>query len=334
MRIGTLDIPRGLLLAPMEDVTDQPFRILCRRLGADLVYTEFVNADELVRGGPRARRKLTFRAEERPLGVQLYGADPATMAEAARIVAGLGPDLIDINCGCWVPDVAHRGAGAGLLRDVPRLRAVAAAVVGAVQVPVTLKTRLGWDADRIAVLEVARACEEAGIQALTIHGRTRDQGFGGRADHSWINRLKATTALPIIANGDLTGAPQIAALFASTGCDAVMVGRAALRNPWIFNETRTFLATGAMPPPPDATARLELFREHLDLAVECLGTRAAVREVRKHYALLLRGLPHVATVRDELRQMASPASILDHLQRFLALYAPDSEVPCVPLAKS
>jgi tRNA-dihydrouridine synthase B len=327
MRIGTLEIHRGLLLAPMEDVTDQPFRILAKRLGADLVYTEFVNADELVRGGRRAQRKLVFRAEERPLGVQIYGADPATMAEAARLVAASSPDLIDINCGCWVRDVAQRGAGAGLLRDLPRLGAIADAVVRAVDIPVTLKTRLGWDAESIAILDVARACEDAGVQALTVHCRTRDQGLNGETDLGWISRLKAATSLPIIANGNL-GTPQaIAAAFATTGCDAVMIGRGALHNPWIFQQTRALLESGVVPPPPDAAARLALFQQHLELAVECLGERAAVRELRKHYAVLLHGMPHVGPVRDELRRLASPASILDHLQRFLTLYAPTSEVP-------
>jgi tRNA-dihydrouridine synthase B len=326
MRIGDLDIQRALLLAPMEDVTDQPFRILAKRLGADVVYTEFVNADELARGGRRAERKLTFRDEERPLGVQLYGADAATMAEAARIVAAHGPDLIDINCGCWVRDVAQRGAGAGLLRDLPQLRAVAEAVVRAVDIPVTLKTRLGWDAGNITILDVARICEESGIRAITVHCRTRAQGFGGEADLDWIPRLKAATKLPIIANGDLATPQDIARAFDDTGCDGVMIGRGAIRDPWIFQTTRTYLATGKVSPPPDAAARLALFRTHLELAVECLGERAAVHEVRKHYVGLLRGMPHVGPVRDELRRLASPASILDHLQRFLTLYAPNSEV--------
>jgi tRNA-dihydrouridine synthase B len=279
-----------------------------------------------VRGGQRAARKLAFRDEERPLGVQIYGAEPASMAEAARIVAHHSPDLIDINCGCWVRDVAQRGAGAGLLRDLPRLRAVAEAVVRAVDIPVTLKTRLGWDAESIAVLDVARVCEDTGVQALTVHCRTREQGFGGAADFDWIPRLKAATKLPIIANGALATPQDIARIFDTTGCDAVMIGRGALRNPWIFQQTRALLATGQVPQSPDAAARLALFRQHLDLAVECLGERAAVHEVRKHYVGLLRGMPHVGPVRDELRRLASPDSILDHLQRFLALYAPTSEV--------
>jgi tRNA-dihydrouridine synthase B len=207
---------------------------------------------------------------------------------------------------------------------------MASAVVRAVRKPVTLKTRLGWDAENIAVLDVARVCEDTGVQALTVHCRTRDQGFSGAADFAWIPRLKAATTLPIIANGDLATPEDIARVFETTGCDAVMIGRAALRNPWIFQQARALLSTGQVPAAPDANARLALFRQHLDLAVECLGERAAVHEVRKHYMSFLRGMPHVGPVRDELRRLASPDSIFDHLQRFFALYATNPEVHHVP----
>ncbi len=320
MRLGTLDIDRALLLAPMEDVTSIPFRMLCRRLGADIVYTEFVNTDDVVRDLRSARQKMRLCEDERPLGIQLYGGDPRIMAEAARRAQDLGPDLIDLNCGCWVKDVTKRGAGAGLLRDLTRMERVVSAVVGAVDLPVTVKTRLGWDASSIRIVEVARMCEAAGASALTVHCRTRDQGLGGSCDDSWIPRIKSAVSIPIIANGDIASPQDVRTVFETTGCDAVMIGRAALRNPWIFRSTKTYLATGELPAQPTAAERIGLFREHLALAVSYLGEGAALRELRTHYTLVLHGLAHVTTVRDTLRRTQSPAAILEHLERFCDLY--------------
>jgi len=321
MRIGDIQIDRGVLLAPMEDVTDLPFRVLCKRLGADIVYTEFVKSEELVQGGGRAARKLLFRDEERPFGIQIYGGEPETMGEAAEHAAACGPDLIDINCGCWVKDVTRRGAGAALLRDLPRMEQIARAVVRAVPQPVTLKTRLGWDASDIRILDVARMCEAAGIRALTVHCRTRDQGHTGTPDYSWIARIKAIVSIPVIINGEVRSAADVVRLFETTGCDAVMIGRAAIRNPWIFRQARARLDTGTELPEPDAAERLALFREHLQLAIEFLGERDALHELRKHYAVLLHGLPDVGPVRDALRRVAKPEEILAHLQEHLEVYA-------------
>jgi tRNA-dihydrouridine synthase B len=321
MRLGPLNIERALLLAPMEDVTDIPFRLLCRRLGADIVYTEFVRSEAVVRNVRSAHAQMAFCEDERPLGVQLYGGDPATMAEGARRAAELRPDLIDLNCGCWVRDVTRHGAGAALLRDLSRMERVVSSVVGAVGVPVTVKTRLGWDGSSIRIVEVARMCEAAGASALTVHCRTRDQGHTGACDYTWIPRIKAAVSIPIIVNGDI-GTPQDARrIFEITGCDAVMIGRAALRNPWIFQRTRAYLAQGELPPPPTPPERIALFRAHLALSVRYLGERAALRELRTHYALLLHGLAHVGEVRDALRRTHSPAAILDHLEQFCDLYS-------------
>lgn len=322
MRLGTHDIDRGLVLAPMEDVSDLPFRVLCKRSGADLVVTEFVKSEDIVRGERRSARKLRFTAEERPLGIQLYGGDEDVVARAARIAETLEPDFIDLNCGCWVPDVMRHGAGAALLLDLERLQRVAAAVVRAVRIPVTLKTRLGWDTARIHIVEVAQRCQDAGVQALTVHCRTREQGHAGAPDWSWIPRIKAAVQLPVILNGGIDSPVDVRRAFDDTGCDAVMIGRAAVRNPWIFAHARQLLATGVLPPPPSAAERVALFEHHLALAVEHLGEKAAVAELRKHYAVVLHGLPNVVAVREALRSAADPAAILHQLTQHHELFAP------------
>ncbi len=322
MRIGSHTIENGILLAPMEDVTDLPFRLICKRMGADIVYTEFVNSDGLVRGNAKTRNKMVFTEEERPVGIQIYGGDVAAMEGAAQMAESFAPDLIDINCGCWVRDVAMRGAGAGLLRDLPRMEKLASAVVRAVRTPVTLKTRLGWDAGSIRIVEVARMCEQIGVQALTVHCRTRDQGHKGSVDYSWIPRIREAVSLPVIVNGDIVTPQDVKNVFTSTGCDAVMIGRGAIQNPWIFRQAKHFLATGELLPEPTLEERVDLLREHLRMAVEYKGERIGVIELRKHYAGFLRGMPHVSRIRMELMQFTEAAPIFEHLTRFLELYSP------------
>lgn len=324
MRIGRIDIERPILLAPMEDVTDLPFRLLCKRLGADIVYTEFVNSDGLVRGSAQTKRKMTFSEEERPIGIQIYGGDPAAMEGAAVFAESCGPDLIDINCGCWVRDVALRGAGAGLLRDLPKMETMASMVVRAVRLPVTLKTRLGWDASNIRIVDVAKMCAAVGIKALTVHCRTRDQGFKGSVDHGWISRIKEVVDIPVIVNGDIVTPQDVKNVFETTGCDGVMIGRGAISNPWIFLQAKHFLATGELLPEPTVEERISLLKEHLRLAIEYKGERRGVIELRKHYGGFLRGLPHVSKMRNELMQFTEAAPILDHLTRFLEFYSPAS----------
>ncbi len=325
MRIGRLHIERGVLLAPMEDVTDLPFRVLCRRLGADLVYTEFVNSDGLVRQSAKTKKKMVFLEEERPVGIQIYGGEIVAMEGAAHMAEELEPDLLDINCGCWVKDVAMRGAGAGLLRDLPRMEKIASTVVKAVDVPVTLKTRLGWDVESIRIVDVARMCEAVGIQALTVHCRTRDQGHKGHVDYSWIPKIKAAVSIPVIVNGDIMTPQDAKDVFDLTGCDAVMIGRGAIANPWIFRQARHYLDTGELLPEPGMEERVELLKTHLHVAIENKGERVGVIELRKHYAGYLRGIPHISRVRMELMQFTDASSILAYLDRFLGSLEPPPE---------
>jgi tRNA-dihydrouridine synthase B len=327
VRIGSIDIEKGLLLAPMEDVTDLPFRVICKRLGADLVYTEFVNSDGLVRGNKKTRQKMLFWEEERPIGIQIYGGNVEAMEGAAQLAESFNPDLIDINCGCWVRDVAMRGAGAGLLRDLPKMEKLASAVVKAVRVPVTLKTRLGWDAQSIRIVDVARMCQDIGVAALTVHCRTREQGHKGSVDYSWIPKIKEAVSIPVIVNGDIVTAQEVKSAFEMTGCDAVMIGRGALTNPWVFGQAKHFMRTGELLPDPTVQERVDLLREHLRLSVEFKGERAGVIELRKHYSGFLRGMPNVSKVRMELMQFTEAAPVLEHLTKFLELYSPAVPVP-------
>ncbi|MBI2504881.1 MAG: tRNA dihydrouridine synthase DusB [Candidatus Latescibacteria bacterium] len=300
LKIGPIAVSPGLLLAPMEEVTDLPFRSLCRRLGADIVYTEFVNAEGLIRQARRAQQKLEFLEEERPVGIQLYGAAELSMEQAAQIATAQGPDLIDVNCGCWVSDVALRGAGAGLLRDLPRMREVVARVVRSTHLPVTVKTRLGWDARNIRIVEVARMLEDLGVRALTLHCRTRTQGHQGAVDYSWVPRIKAAVSIPVILNGDVVAPQDVQRAFAETGCDGVMIGRGAIQNPWIFRQTHHYLNTSQLLPLPSLAERASLCLEHLRLAVARKGPSAALAGLRRHYAGYFRGLPGAAALRAEL----------------------------------
>jgi tRNA-dihydrouridine synthase B len=304
LKIGSVEVSPGLLLAPMEDVSELPFRVICKRMGADLVYTEFVNAEGLLREDPdgpqRTRQKMRFLEEERPVGIQLYGASDLSMEKAARIATEQMPDLIDINCGCWARNVALLGAGAGLIRNLPQMRQVVARVVRATHLPVTVKTRLGWDARSIRIVEVARMLEDLGVQGLTIHCRTRSQGHRGKVDYSWIPKVKEAVSIPVVLNGDVVSPQDVANAFASTLCDGVMIGRGAVRHPWIFREARRFLETGEELPAPGLKERADLCLEHLQLAVEQGGQGYALVSMRRHYAGYFRGLRDAARLRAEL----------------------------------
>lgn len=317
LQIGDVSVRPGLLLAPMEDVSDHPFRLICRQLGADLVYTEFVNAEGLLREDPdgprRSSHKLDFVEAERPLGIQIYGASELSMEEATRIAAERQPDLIDINCGCWVSNVALRGAGAGLLRDLPQMRQIVRRVRGATDLPVTVKTRLGWDAQSIQIVDVARMLQDEGVRALAVHCRTRAQGHKGEADWSWIPRIKAAVDIPVILNGDVVDATSARAAFEQTDCDAVMIGRAAIRHPWIFREVRHHLETGQLLAEPTPRERAALCLQHLRLNVEHYGERYGLIGMRRHYSGYFRGLRGAARIRAELTQMRELPALEDRL---------------------
>ena len=304
LQIGPITADPGLLLAPMEDISELPFRLICKELGADLVYTEFVNAEGLLREDPNGPRrsfhKLRFLEEERPLGIQLYGAASLSMEKATEIASAQNPDIIDINCGCWVSNVALRGAGAGLLRDLPQMKEVVSRVIGATQLPVTVKTRLGWDRESIRIVEVARMLEDIGVQALTIHCRTRAQGHKGAVDYEWIPRVKDAVSIPIILNGDVVSPQIVKDAFDSTGCDGVMIGRGAITHPWIFREAQHYLKTGELLSAPSLKERAELCIKHLRLAVEHDGGKYALIGLRRHYAGYFRGLRGAAQLRAAL----------------------------------
>ncbi|HMW32296.1 MAG TPA: tRNA dihydrouridine synthase DusB [bacterium] len=302
-------------LAPMEDVTDIAFRIVCKRLGADILYTEFTSSEALIRDARKALRKIQVADEERPVAIQLFGGLDTSMEGAARIAEKANPDFIDINCGCWVKDVAMRGAGAGLLKDLPRFEAIVRSTVRGTQLPVTVKTRLGWDKNTINILDVARMVEDAGAKALTVHCRTRDMGHDGSADWHWLEKIKKVISIPLFGNGDVK-TPQDAKRMLETGCDGVMIGRAAIVNPWIFRESRHYIDTGEILPPPDAEERLRVCIEHLRLSVKYKEEKYGVLEFRKYYSGYLKGLPYIGKLRAELMQYTTLQPILDRLAQY------------------
>lgn len=323
LRIGTIEIDRALALAPMESVGDQPFRLLCKAFGADITYTEFANAEAIIRDVTRTLRKMQVLDEERPIAVQIYGSAEESMERAAAVAEEMCPDFIDINCGCWVKKIANRGDGAGLLRDLKKFESVVRAVLNGTRLPVTVKTRLGWDDDSICILDVARMVEQCGVQALTVHCRTRVQGYKGVADWSWLDKIRKVISIPLIGNGDVRTPEDVRRMF-ETGCDGVMIGRAAVCNPWIFGHAKAYLATGTIPPEPSLEERVATCLQHLDAAVAYKGERRGVLEHRKYYAAYLKNVRCIAKLRAELMTYTEVAPIKARLQRFLG-EAPETE---------
>lgn len=320
MNIAGLDLGSfPLLLAPLEDITDSAFRNICREFGADMVYTEFVSSEGLIRDAVKSNFKLLFDEAERPLGIQLFGADPAGMAEAARIATEAKPEIIDINFGCPVRKVAMKGAGAALLADVPRMIEITKAVVKATNLPVTAKTRLGWDEKSKNIVEVAEKLQDCGIRALTIHGRTRAQLYGGTADWTLIGEVKNNQRMkiPIIGNGDITSPQAAVEMKNRFGTDAVMIGRAAIGNPWIFSETRHYIHTGELPSPPELKERISVCLRHMDMAIAKKGELKAIMEMRRHYAGYFKTVPHFKQVRLKLLTVKSRNEIAEILYQVL-----------------
>ncbi len=316
MKIGNIDIQNPLALAPMEDVSDTAFRLTCKRFGADLLYTEFTSSDALIRDIPKAIDKIKVTAEERPVGIQIFGANEDTMKEAAQKAENFHPDFIDINCGCWVRNHVARGQGAALLKNLPKMERIVKATVDATFLPVTVKTRLGWDHDNIVICDVAKMVEQAGAKALTVHCRTRNQAYKGDADWSWLEKIKKATNIPVIGNGDVTSAEDAKKMLA-TGCDGVMIGRGAIGNPWIFKHIKHYLATGKHLPEPTLRERIEACITHLKLSVQYKGTKNGIIPFRKYYAGYFKGIPNSAKLRADLMQLVDLEKITERLNQFL-----------------
>ena len=302
MKIANLDLERyPVFLAPMEDVTDPAFRLMCKRFGADMVYTEFVSSDALVRSVNSTMRKLNISDEERPVAIQIYGKNTDAMVEAARMVEEAHPDVIDLNFGCPVKKVAGKGAGAGLLRDIPKMLEITRSVVDAVKWPVTVKTRLGWDDNSKIIVDLAEQLQDCGIAALTIHGRTRAQMYTGDADWTLIGKVKENPRMriPIIGNGDITTPERAKECFEKYGVDAVMIGRASFGRPWIFKEVKHYLQTGELLPPLSAEWRLDVLKQEVLDSVNLLDERRGILHVRRHIAAspLFKGIPNFRETR-------------------------------------
>jgi len=301
-------------MAPMEDITDMPFRSLCKQFGADLLITEFVSSEGLIREADKSTNKMKFGQDERPIGIQIFGDSVESMRKAAIIAESLQPDFIDLNFGCPVKKVVVRGGGAALLNDLPKMAAMTEAVVKAVKIPVTAKTRLGWDDASRNIMEIAERLQDAGIQAISIHGRTRAQLYGGQADWTLIGKVKCNPHIhiPVFGNGDITGAVVSKEMKDRYGVDGLMIGRAAVGNPWIFRECKAYLNKGELIPPPSLQERVDILRIHLQRSIDYKGERNTLLEMRKFYSGYFRGIP-------DFKKYRMMLMTLDEMDRVLEL---------------
>ena len=320
-KIGNIDLGEfPLLLAPMEDVSDPPFRRLCKLHGADMLYSEFISSEGLIRDAIKSRQKLDIFDYERPVGIQIFGGDEEAMALSAKIVATVRPDLVDINFGCPVKKVVSKGAGAGVLKDIDLMVRLTKAVVSSTDLPVTVKTRLGWDESSINIEEVAERLQDVGISALTIHARTRSQMYKGHSDWSYIAKVKNNPRIhiPIFGNGDIDNPEKALEYRNKYGVDGIMIGRAAIGYPWIFREIKHYFATGELLSPPTIADRVAAARNHLIWSVEWKGERQGVLEMRRHYANYFKGLPNFKEHRQRLVTLDSAAEIVTALEEIVA----------------
>ncbi len=329
-KIAHIELPEfPLLLAPMEDVSDPPFRAVCKDAGADLMYTEFISSEGLIRDARKSRQKLDIFSYERPIGIQLFGSEISSMEEATRVATTANPELIDINYGCPVKTVACKGAGAGILRDIDKMVRMTQAVVKATHLPVTVKTRLGWDEQTKNIVEVAERLQDIGIAALTIHGRTRQQMYKGEADWTLIAEVKNNPRMhiPIFGNGDIDSPQKALAYKNKYGVDGIMIGRASIGNPWIFREIKHFLKTGTVLAPPSISERITACKKHFHRSLEWKGEKLGVLEMRRHYSNYLKNLPDSKIFRSQLVLMDDIVAIEKLLDEALAFYSamPDLE---------
>lgn len=324
VKIGNIELGDfPLLLAPMEDVSDPPFRAVCKAGGADLMYTEFISSEGLIRHAAKSKQKLDIFEYERPIGIQLFGGNVDSMREAAEIAAAANPDLIDINYGCPVKAVACKGAGAALLQDIPKMVRMTEEVVKATSLPVTVKTRLGWDDNTKNIVEVAERLQDIGIKALSVHGRTRVQMYKGSADWTLIGKVKENPRMhiPVFGNGDIDS-PQKALEYKNRyGVDGVMIGRASIGAPWVFNEIKHYLKTGEQLSPPDMAERVRIVRQHLDFSIRWKGAKLGIFEMRRHYTNYFRGMPDFKPFRTRLVEANLQEEINQILEEVIQTYA-------------
>jgi nifR3 family TIM-barrel protein len=324
VRIGDIQLPDfPLLLAPMEDVSDPPFRAVCKDKGADLMYTEFISSEGLIRDAIKSRKKLDIFEYEKPVGIQIFGGDEESLSLAAKIVEVTNPDLLDINFGCPVKKVALKGAGAGVLKDVDLMVRLTSAVVKSTNLPVTVKTRLGWDDNNRNIEEVAERLQDVGIKAIAIHGRTRSQMYKGEADWTLIGKVKNNPRIkiPVFGNGDIDSPEKAAAYRNRYGVDGIMIGRAAIGYPWIFNEIRHYMNTGEHSAAPTIADRIAVCRKHLHLSVAWKGAVVGINEMRRHYANYLKGLPNIKEYRNRLVTLPTEEEVNEVLNEVAVNYA-------------
>lgn len=316
MKIGKVEIPDfPLLLAPMEDVSDPPFRFVCKQTGADIMFTEFISSEGLIRDAIKSKKKLDIFEHERPIGIQIFGGDEESLALAAKIVETVQPDFLDINFGCPVKKVVCKGAGSAVLKDIKRMEKLTRAVVHSVQIPVTVKTRLGWDENSIHIEETALRLQDAGIKALSIHARTRSQMYKGTANWDYILKVKThpNTTIPIFGNGDIDSPQKAKEYKEKYKVDGIMIGRASIGYPWIFREIKHYLNTGTLLPPPSIEERIRICKIHFLKSIEWKGEKLGVLEMRRHYANYFKAIPNFKSIRNELVTTNEISKILDIL---------------------
>lgn len=325
-----------LLLAPMEDVSDPPFRILCKEMGADVVYTEFISSEGLIRNAEKSMQKLDIYDGERPVGIQIFGAELEPMQQSARIVEAAGPEILDINFGCPVKKVVGKGAGAGILQDIDKMVRLTKAIVDSTSLPVTVKTRLGWDDNSIRIREVAKRLQDAGIKALSIHGRTRKQMYKGAADWTLIGEIAndPDIEIPIFGNGDVDSPQKALAMKETYGVQGIMIGRASIGYPWIFREIKAYLERGELIAPPTMAERVDVCRRHLLMSVDWKGEFTGIREMRRHYSNYFKGVPHFKAQRVQLvagEALNEILATLDYIQEEFGDHQFVHDTPMVPV---